>query len=310
MCQIYYENKEIKAYIKRTVRGAWKDQVKTVVVGDKVQFEHRPDGDALVHEILPRKTWLTRKTLKRFGKQQVMVTNVDKLLIVTSIHAPLFHPGIIDRFLIAAHKGNLKTGIILNKVDLRDKEKKWDEITKQLAIYKELGYDVFFTSINMPDTLDRFKNELKDQVTILAGHSGVGKSSLLTTIDPDLKLAVSALNPKTKRGQHTTTNVKLMPVKCGGYVVDTPGIREFALWDLDAKELPHYFPEIQSRLHLCKFNTCTHTHEPSCAIKDAVENGEIAQFRYKSYCNILESIQDDGKEKSYFSRQIDIIDDL
>ena len=284
---------DYKAYIKKKIRGAMLDDARPVAVGDVVEFEQRATGESIITEVFPRKSWLNRRSVSNMNKQQVIVSNVEQLMIVTSVQDPSFHPGIIDRFLVSAAKGHLDAKIVVNKNDLlenMDRDEK-DYIESAIQVYESLGYVVIRTSIYNPDSIENLRKHLIGKSTVFAGHSGTGKSSLLTTIAPHLQLRVGAINTKFHKGCHTTTSVRLMPLNESGFVVDTPGIREFSLWQLTIEEVSHYFPEMESLRTMCKFNDCTHTHEPFCAVKEGYEEGKIADFRYNSYCHILESIQ-------------------
>jgi len=290
-CLIHYNGKNYRAYIKTKIHGAMLDEARPVAVGDRVNFEQRPNGDVLITEVLPRKSWLNRRSVSNINKQQVIVSNVDQLMIVTSVQDPLFQPGIIDRFLVSATKGNLEAKIIINKMDLLAISEDKKRIESTLKVYKNLGYTVLYTSIFDDASIAELKSHLLNKSTVFAGHSGTGKSSLLMAIAPHLKLRVGEVSEKHGKGRHTTTSIRLMPLGENSFVVDTPGIREFSLWQLDIAEVSHYFPEMASILSACKYNDCTHTHEPFCAVKEAWEAGDIANFRYESYCNIIESIK-------------------
>ena len=284
---------DYKAYIKKKIRGAMADDARPVAVGDVVEFEQRSTGESIITEVFPRKSWLNRRSVSNMNKQQVIVSNVEQLMIVTSVQEPSFHPGIIDRFLVSAAKGHLDAKIVVNKNDLlvnMDRDER-DYIENTIQVYESLGYVVIRTSIYNPDSIENLRQHLIGKSTVFAGHSGTGKSSLLTTIAPNLQLRVGAINTKFHKGCHTTTSVRLMPLNESGFVVDTPGIREFSLWQLTIEEVSHYFPEMESLRTMCKFNDCTHTHEPFCAVKEGYKEGKIADFRYNSYFRILESIQ-------------------
>ena len=294
-CIIHYNDCFYQAYIKRNIKGADPSQYKAITAGDYVLFELRDDDQAVIHELCPRTSWLSRRSVRKNNTQQVVVANIDQLIIVTSIIEPAFHVGIIDRFLIAAQKGNMSATIVVNKVDLKNQENEWPQIQTMMNYYQSIGYDVIYTSIMNQDSLEKLKLKLSGKSTVFAGHSGVGKSSLLKTIEPGLDLATQRLNNKTKRGKHTTTAVTIYPLSFGGFLVDTPGIRELSLWQLEPEIVSHFFKEMQEIAHLCKYNGCSHTHEPLCAVKDAVEKGDIAKFRYESYVRILESLAEEEK---------------
>lgn len=290
-CVVFSEGHTYQLHLKKNIVGSHPDEIKPVAVGDMVIFELQGENDGWVKEVLPRKSWLIRAAVGKPGKRQVVVTNVEQLMIISSVAQPPFNPGIIDRFLVAAAKGNLQAIIVINKCDLQENEPSWKFVEKEfLRTYKKLKYPILYTSIYQPETLTELKNVLTNRSTVVAGHSGVGKSSLLSAIDPSIQLRANEVNPKSQKGRHTTTCVTLFPLQSGGVVVDTPGIRSLALWQMKSWELPQYFPEMATILNTCKYKKCTHTHEPDCAVKIALEEKKISVFRYNSYCRILESI--------------------
>ena len=296
-CLVDVEGKKYKAYIPRKVQMAHQNEAKAVTVGDEIVFEIRKSREIWVKKILSRESWLARSAVGR-DKEQIIVSNVHQLAIICSIFAPPFRSGLIDRFLIAALKGNIEPFIIVNKIDLQDQEEKWSEIKDMLEVYEKQGHCVIYTSTVSMIGLDELKQKLQEKRTVLSGHSGVGKSSLLSSIDSHLNLKIQDVGAKSRRGQHTTTNVTLYPLEFGGYVVDTPGIREFSLWEIDPADLSLYYSDFSEYAPLCKYHRCTHIHEPDCKVKKGVHEGKIAEFRYKNYCNILESLQNPDKARN------------
>ena len=290
-CQIHSEKNTYHAYIPHKVVGVDPKTSKPLCVGDRVLFIEDEAEEIIVKELLPRHTKLSRRAIGPIDKEQIVASNIDQLLIVTAVYNPPFHPGIVDRFIIAAIKGDLQPVICINKQDLLHKDKNKERIEQVIETYRSLEYTVVCTSTKTQQGLDELRAILQDKTTALAGHSGVGKSSLLLTIDPDLTLVTKTVSRKSRRGQHATTSVTLNPLCIGGYVVDTPGIRELNLWETSVAEVTSYYPEIAELSASCRYRGCTHTHEPSCAVKDAVENGEIEEFRYDSYYNVIDSIE-------------------
>lgn len=299
VCVIYSEGKQYRAlYTRRRIEGAYTSQLRPVAVGDDVIFETGKDRMGWLKKILPRKTALGRSATGK-DKEQVVVANVEQMCIVSSIFAPPFRSGIIDRLLIGAQRGGLDPIIVLNKADLRDQEKHLGEVLDRLGVYDEIGYPICVVSAVSGEGIPALKERLSGKTTVLAGHSGVGKSALLVAVDPQLELKIHDVSRKSGRGQHTTTRVTLLPLGIGGFVADTPGIREFSLWQVKPEEVGPYFPEIAAHSGACKYKTCLHLPEPDCAVKKAVAEKKIAAFRYGSYCRIVESL---GKEKiSYHS---------
>jgi len=204
------------------------------------------------------------------------------------VRMPKLNPGFIDRFLISAEMFDVPAGIILNKIDLLDDDR--EEIESMVTIYEDLGYPVLRTSATEGRGLDALREQLADRINVVAGPSGAGKSSLLNAIEPGLDVETGEVSQKTLKGKHTTTFAELHPLSGGGFVVDTPGIREFGLLELHPADLAHFFVEFVPYLDDCKFQDCTHDHEPGCAVKDAVDRGEIHPQRYGSYLNILDSL--------------------
>lgn len=290
-CQIHSEKNTYHAYIPHKVVGVDPKTSKPLCVGDRVLFIEDEAEEIIVKELLPRHTKLSRRAIGPIDKEQIVASNIDQLLIVTAVYNPPFHPGIVDRFIIAAIKGDLRPVICINKQDLLHKDKNKERIEQIIETYRKLEYTVVCTSTKTQQGLDELRAILQDKTTALAGHSGVGKSSLLLTIDPDLTLVTKNISRKSRRGQHATTSVTLNPLCIGGYVVDTPGIRELNLWETSVAEVTNYYPEIAELSPNCRYRGCTHTHEPSCAVKDAVENGDIEEFRYDSYYNVIDSIE-------------------
>jgi ribosome biogenesis GTPase len=207
---------------------------------------------------------------------------------------PRTSQGFIDRFLVASEMYHVPAIIVFNKSDLH-KKKESDKYEQWKKMYEAVGYKVFLTSVNNNEGIDELKEQLKDKITLISGHSGVGKSSLLNTILPELNQKTKDISGWSGKGQHTTTFAEMFDLPGGGSIIDTPGMREFGLVDISKQELSHYFPEMRDRLNNCQFNNCLHINEPGCAIKEAVLNGEIHEDRFVSYYGILESIE----EKKY-----------
>ncbi len=215
-------------------------------------------------------------------------------MLLATLKEPRTSQGFIDRFLVASEMYHVPSIIVFNKADLH--KRKEDEKFQQLKeMYEQIGYRVFLISVNSNMGIDDLKEELKNKITLISGHSGVGKSSLLNLIFPELRLKTQDVSGWSGKGLHTTTFAEMFDLPFGGSIIDTPGMREFGLIDVTKQELSHYFPEMRERLVNCQFNNCQHINEPGCAIKEAVVNGEINEDRYVSYVNILDSIE----EKNY-----------
>ena len=273
--------------VRGSLSAAETGYTNVVAVGDEVLVSLDPSGDGVIERIYPRRTILARPDVIRPDWSQIIVANVDQTLIVSSWEEPTLWLELLDRYLIAATTGQTTPLICLNKIDLALDAQ---HCMEEMALYEELGYTVLFTSAETGQGIDELRAHLVGKRTVLAGMSGVGKSSLLLAVQPDLELRVAEVSAYSGEGRHTTTQVSLLKLDEGGYVVDTPGIRELGLITVHRHELVLYFPEIAARVGECRFNDCTHTHEPGCAVIQAVENGEIAWTRYASYQSIYESL--------------------
>jgi ribosome biogenesis GTPase len=256
-----------------------------VAVGDKVVISTKDLENGTIEDILPAKTVFSRRLPGKAEIEQIVVTNADQMVAVVSAKMPDINFRFLDRFIILAEAGELDSIVCVNKMDLVTDEGK-HQLYRDLEAYKKLNYRVIYTSIITQEGIDELRQALKDHVTVIVGASGVGKSSLLNVIQPGLGLRVAEVSEKTRKGKHTTTYVELFFLDFGGYVADTPGIREVGLWGVPTEYLELYFPEMEPYLGKCKFNDCIHVYEPGCAIKKSVEEGEISPIRYESYMRL------------------------
>ncbi len=265
-----------------------------VAVGDRVSVRINADGTGLITAVLDRDTSLTRRAAGRNrGTEQVLVSNIGTIWIVQAATLPNPNPGFIDRVLVSAEIQGIKAGLIINKMDLAVRE----TATRAAELYQTygaLGIESYLTSAVTGRGVEAFAKALAGQSSAIAGPSGVGKSTLLNKVEPGLNLRSGIVSNKTRKGRHTTSYATLLPLSSGGFVIDTPGIREFGLTDLGPSELSHYFCEFRRYIGGCRFGSCTHDHEPGCSIKDAVERRAIAKTRYRSYQNILKSLRNGG----------------
>jgi ribosome biogenesis GTPase / thiamine phosphate phosphatase len=266
-----------------------------IAVGDLVEFDVEDEAahTAIIREIHPRRNYINRKSPRANHQHHIVSANLDQSLLVATLKEPKTSQGFIDRFVLASEMYHVKPMILFNKVDLY-KEKEEAKFQQWKAMYETIGYRVFRTSTLERTGLEELYHELKDKITLISGHSGVGKSSLLNVLLPDLTLKTKEVSGWSGKGMHTTTFAEMYDLPAGGSIIDTPGMREFGLVNITAQELSHYFPEMRSRLNDCHFNNCLHIEEPGCAIKQAVEQGQIHPDRYVSYVNILSSLEEES----------------
>lgn len=260
-----------------------------VAVGDKVDFLlSEQEGDlCVIQKVLPRKNYILRKAISYSGKVHILCTNIDQAILLFTIKQPHTTTGFINRFLVIAEAYHIPTTLIINKIDLLHTEEEQEKLADIKSAYQLAGYPVVELSATDSTYLATAKALFSDKTSFLGGHSGAGKSTLINLIEPDLNIRTQQISDYNDKGMHTTTHTEMYNV-AGGYVIDAPGIKEMGLVDFDKKILSHYFPEMRTRLSGCKFNNCTHINEPHCAIKDAVEAGEIHLSRYNSYLRMME----------------------
>jgi ribosome biogenesis GTPase len=267
-----------------------------VSVGDQVEMETESETEntTVIIKIYDRRNYINRQSPRVKYQHHIIAANIDQSLLLATVKEPRTSQGFIDRFLAASEMYHVPSMIVFNKSDLHKKkdEEKFEQLKK---MYEQIGYRVFLTSVKNNTGVEEVKKELQGKITLISGHSGVGKSSLLNIIFPEINLKTKDISGWSGKGQHTTTFAEMFDLPLGGKIIDTPGMREFGLVDISKQELSHYFPEMRVRLVNCQFNNCLHINEPGCAIKEAVIKGEISEDRYVSYVNILDSIE----EKSY-----------
>lgn len=270
--------------VEASLRGRLKLEQRTgerVVVGDRVRLAGRDTGDTTIEEVAERHSQLARRAPGQGTRRaKVIVANVDRLVVVFAAAQPEPRTRMLDRFLVLAESNGLPAVVVVNKVDLTGEA----AVRERFAPYEAAGYPVLLTSVPERRGLEALQQYLCAGTSVLAGPSGVGKSSLLNAIQPGLGLRTAEVSRAVFKGRHTTVSARLVPLACGGFVADTPGLRELGLWGIEPRELDRYFPEFRHYLGECRFaGSCTHTHEPGCAVRDAVEAGEISRERYDSY---------------------------
>ena len=267
-------------------------QTNPIAVGDKVFFDLGDDGTGVISDIADRANCIIRRSTKLSKQTHVIAANIDMLCVVATLGFPRTSTGFMDRLLVTAEAYHIPACIIFNKVDLYgDRDSELWQLHRQTAdIYRGAGYAVYEVSAMEGTGVDGIRELIAGKTVLFSGHSGVGKSALINAIDPSLSLRVGEVSEWSLKGKHTTTFAEIFPF-AEGFLIDTPGIKEFGMVDFNAQELSHFFPEMRERLHDCRFANCTHRHEPQCAVKEAVDNGYIHPERYLNYLNILEDIE-------------------
>ncbi len=272
-----------RSAVRRILKTLQGDQRHSVAVGDHVLLRPAPGADppeAFIERVEPRHGCICREIR---GRQQVLVANVDQVAVVASADEPPIKPNLIDRLLVSAEKGRVRPFVCINKIDLVDPV----EYMPLVGVYARMGCEAIACSAATGAGLPRLRSLLTGCETVMVGQSGVGKSSLLNAIDPSLNLKTGEVVRDTLKGRHTTTAARLLPLSGGGFVVDTPGIRQFQLWDFVPMEVCALFRDLRPFVSLCRFPNCTHTHEQACAVKNAVADGRLDQRRYESYCHMI-----------------------
>lgn len=273
------DGRRFRCGVRRLLKSLAIEERSVVAVGDRVWFRPGGDGQGLIEKVEPRAGVVTRGYRRR---EHIIASNIDQILIVSAFARPGLKLMLIDRYLISAERGGVRPVIVLNKADLVDlADYQW-----VLGLYAQLGYETFATSAADGRGLGRLREILARGVTALSGQSGVGKSSLLNAVQPGLNLRVGEVSDWTFKGKHTTTNSELIRLPAGGYVVDTPGLRQFELWGVEPGEVEGHFVEFRPYIPGCKFPDCSHTHESGCAVKEAVHWGQIHVGRYESYLKL------------------------
>ncbi len=273
------------------IKGKFRlDELKStnpVSVGDRVTFEMDDStGNGVITHIHERKNYIIRKATNLSKQTHILAANIDQAILLVTINYPITTNIFIDRFLTSAEAYRIPVVLLFNKTDRYD-AKHLAQMEELRAVYESIGYETRALSAKNQENLDEIRELLRDKTTLIAGHSGVGKSTLINRLEPGLNLKTRDISRFHQSGKHTTTFAEMHPFSFGGYVIDTPGIRGFGLIMIEKEELYHYFREIFAVSHQCQFHNCTHLHEPGCAVKQAVENGEITFSRYNSYISIL-----------------------
>ncbi len=285
------EEKEDQYRIKARLRGVFKMSgfkvTNPVAVGDWVHFEKEKSGtgEYEIVEILPRENYFIRKSTHKTAHDHLIATNLDQVVVIFTLKMPRTSIGFLDRALVTAEAFRIPTVILFNKVDLLEDEE-IEELQAYARVYENLGYKCVFASSVENRGVEEIKDTLQDKVTLVMGHSGVGKSTLLNLVFPHLELRTSEISKFANKGVHTTTFAEMHRLDENTFVIDTPGIKELGISEIGEEELSHYFPEMRNLIGACRFHNCKHLNEPDCAVVNALEEGKIAPFRYQSYLSM------------------------
>jgi len=289
--QVLADGKIITARLKGKFKLQELDTTNPIAVGDYVSMEKTEGGEFIINEILPRNNYIIRQSPRNKHQRHIIASNIDLALLVVTIAQPRTSLGFIDRFIAAAESFHIPVKIVINKIDLiREQDKELLEYMQ--IVYNHLGYEVICSSTVTHEGVDTIKSTLANKTTLVAGHSGVGKSTLLNAINKDLNLKTGKISEKWGKGMHTTTFATMFQIMDNSFIIDTPGIKEFMLLQVEPEEVSGYFKDIKQFAEGCQFNNCLHQNEPNCAVKEAVENTKIAATRYENYLNIIQNIKD------------------
>jgi len=276
----------LEARTKGKIRLKELDTTNPIAVGDIVDFEMEPEqGTGVITNLHQRKNYIIRKSINLSKQAQIIAANLDQALLIVTLASPRTSLGFIDRFLVTAEAYDIPAALVFNKLDLFSDEG-LEILADYKAIYENIGYPCYEVSALNGANVEQVSEIIKDKMTLFSGHSGVGKSSLINALVPELKLRTTQISEWHDKGVHTTTFAEMFELPQGGYIIDTPGIRELGVIDIEKNELSHFFPEMRALLNQCRFNSCRHINEPGCAVIKAVEEGDIELSRYESYLSI------------------------
>ena len=283
-------NEQFDCRIKGKFRLDGIKSTNPIAVGDYVDFELEKNSDVVtgvINNICERKNYVLRKSVNLSKQTHILASNIDIVFLIITISSPVTSTNFIDRFLLTSNAYSINTVLLFNKIDLLDEAEK-KVLKKLIEIYTNIGYECFEISAKNQYNTDKVKFLMKDNVSMFGGHSGVGKSTLINSLQPNLNLRTNNISVQHSQGQHTTTNAELFDLDFGAKIIDTPGIRGFGIVDFNKGDIKNYFPEFYKLINQCKFNDCMHVNEPKCIVKQYVEDGKIAISRYENYLQILE----------------------
>jgi len=293
------QNKIVQCRIKGKFRIKGITTTNPIAVGDIVYFElNQEDQTGNITKIDERKNYIIRKSTNLSHEAHIIAANIDQAFLLVTLARPETSVGFIDRFLITAEAYHIPVHIVFNKIDIYDSEL-LEKLSHYISVYEKIGYKCHKTSALEDVGIDEIKAIMDNKISLLSGHSGVGKSTIVNRIDPFLNLKTAEVSDFHNKGVHTTTFAEMFDLVFGGSIIDTPGIKGFGTVDMPLEDVSHYFPEIFKASENCRFNNCTHLHEPGCAVKDAVKQGDISEIRYTSYVNILTDSNDKYRQVKY-----------
>lgn len=296
------DNQIFNARLRGKIKQSGLRLTNPIAAGDRVVLRNQVDeeGNHVIDKILPRSNYVARKSTNLSKEMQILAANIDQLFVLVTLKDPKTHPLFVDRFLVAAESFRIPVSLLFNKVDLYSdmEEAQYEEWAQQ---YEKIGYSCYRLQGNKASSADFLKELMKGQQVMLGGNSGVGKSTVINALDTSVRLRTGAISVAHQQGKHTTTFAEMHRLNFGAYVIDTPGIRSFGLVDLEKEHLGHYFPEIRAVMEACRFNNCLHLNEPGCAVRNALEAGQIAQQRYRNYVAMVEEENDDPYRRNKFS---------
>lgn len=296
--QVLAENKQIyECRLKGNFRLKGQKNTNPITVGDHVEIEIEDNTqNAVISKLEERKNYIIRKATNLSKQTHIIASNIDQAILVVTLAYPRTSTGFIDRFLVTAEAYSVPVIIVFNKADMYEGAA-LEVVNELAAVYQKAGYKTVLISAIKNKGIDELKLIMKDKVSLISGHSGVGKSTLINALEPSLNLKVSEISETHEKGMHTTTFAEMFPLSFGGFIIDTPGIKEFGMVDIKPEELGHFFPEIRELMQHCKYNNCLHQNEPGCAVRNAVEENLLDEERYINYLNILNS--EELKKKHY-----------
>jgi len=296
------DNQIFNARLRGKIKQSGLRLTNPIAAGDRVVLRNQVDeeGNHVIDKILPRSNYVARKSTNLSKEMQILAANIDHLFVLVTLKDPKTHPLFVDRFLVAAESFRIPVSLLFNKVDLYSdmEEAQYEEWAQQ---YERIGYSCYRLQSNKASSADFLKELMKGKQVMLGGNSGVGKSTVINALDASVRLRTGSISVAHQQGKHTTTFAEMHKLNFGAYVIDTPGIRSFGLVDLEKEHLGHYFPEIRAVMEACRFNNCLHLNEPGCAVRNALEAGQIAQQRYRNYVAMVEEENDDPYRRNKFS---------